>query len=188
MEKARNSSVWTEEGYELFANEGIDGLQVERLARILHLNKSGFYHYFGDLDGFCTELLNLHQKKSAVYLEDIKRVNSIDPEFLLVVIEHKMPTMFQMQLIRCKPDSEFHKVAMAIDQKEDVIIRRLWTDFIGIHNDPDLAMRYFHIVRDMFYARISFENFNYQFLQSMVGEAKVLMQQMIQQKTNSHPE
>ena len=52
MEKHKNSSVWTEEGYRLFAKEGLDGIQVERLARILSLNKSGFYHYFGDLEGF----------------------------------------------------------------------------------------------------------------------------------------
>jgi AcrR family transcriptional regulator len=53
MEKAKNSSAWTEVGYALFAEEGLDGIQVERLARILKLNKSGFYHYFRDLDGYC---------------------------------------------------------------------------------------------------------------------------------------
>ena len=63
MEKAKNSSVWTEVGYNLFAEEGIEGIQVERLARILQLNKSGFYHYFGDIDGYCEELINLHKKK-----------------------------------------------------------------------------------------------------------------------------
>ena len=31
MEKAKNLSVWTEVGYTLFAEEGMDGIQVERL-------------------------------------------------------------------------------------------------------------------------------------------------------------
>ena len=67
MEKHKNSAAWTEVGYDLFAHEGLDGIQVERLARILQLNKSGFYHYFGDLEGFCMELFALHKKSCAVF-------------------------------------------------------------------------------------------------------------------------
>ena len=63
MEKHKNSSVWTEEGYCLFAKEGLHGIQVERLARILGLNKSEFYHYFGDIEGFCYALVLLHKKR-----------------------------------------------------------------------------------------------------------------------------
>jgi AcrR family transcriptional regulator len=61
MEKVKNSLLWTEEGYNIFAKEGLDAIQVERLARILHLNKSGFYHYFGDLEGYCVELIKMHE-------------------------------------------------------------------------------------------------------------------------------
>lgn len=64
MGKTNNASVWTEGGYKIFANEGTEGIQVERLARILNLNNSGFYHYFGDLKSFIDELLKLHEKKA----------------------------------------------------------------------------------------------------------------------------
>ena len=100
MEKAKNLSVWTEVGYNLFAEEGLDGIQVERLARILQLNKSGFYHYFGDLDGYCEELIKVHKRKTDLYLEDVATVKSIDPDFLMLLVKYKVPVMFQLQLLR----------------------------------------------------------------------------------------
>ena len=45
MTKSNTSQKWIEAGYERFAHEGPHGIQVERLARIIGVNKSGFYHY-----------------------------------------------------------------------------------------------------------------------------------------------
>ena len=51
---------WIEAGYEIFAHEGPEGVQIEKLARKVGLNKSGFYHYFSDRDVFFTRLLEYH--------------------------------------------------------------------------------------------------------------------------------
>lgn len=179
MKKDSNSSVWAEEGYTLFAKEGIEGVQIERLARILKLNKSGFYHYFGDLNGFCEQLLILHEKKAECYLADAREVTTIDPGYLQLIIDYKIPIMFQIQLIRNKNIQAFKRVAETIDQKEDVVLQDLWTDYIGFHDNPDLAIRYFNIVRDMLYTRLNLQNINYPFLHSMMNEARELMQQII---------
>ena len=66
-----HSLAWLEVGYSLFAAEGPDGIQIERMARILQLNKSGFYHYFGDLEGYHHELLRLHRLKTESYFKEI---------------------------------------------------------------------------------------------------------------------
>lgn len=181
MEKTRNSSLWIEEGYNLFAKEGLEGIQVERLARILQLNKSGFYHYFGDLEVYCAELLCMHEKKADVYLSEIKRIKTIDPEYLLMISKHKVSILFQMQLIRNK-NPTFYKIAETIDQNENVILRKVWSDYIGFQNNPDLAIRYFNIVRDMFYTRMSFQNLHYPFLHNLMTEAKDLIQQIAEQQ------
>jgi len=182
MEKAKNSSVWTEAGYNLFAEEGIEGIQVERIARILKLNKSGFYHYFGDIDGYCEELIKLHKRKADLYLADLATVKSIDPEYFMVLVQHKIPCMFHLQLIRRKDNPLFYKTAEQIDQQEDGIIGELWSDYLGIHDHPELAIRYFNIVRDMLYARINFNNFDYHTLHKFMAEAKAVMQQMTDTK------
>jgi AcrR family transcriptional regulator len=178
MEKVKNSLAWTELGYDLFANEGIDGLQVERLARILQLNKSGFYHYFGDLEGFCAELISLHKKKVSYFLQEVNLTQKIDPDYLLLLIKHAATVMFQVQLTRNKNGHSFYQESEKVDRRVDVALRDLWTDFLGIQNNPDLAMRYYDIVRDMFYTRISFQNLNYPFLHNLVTDAKLLIQEI----------
>jgi AcrR family transcriptional regulator len=178
MEKAKNFTVWTEVGYQLFAEEGLEGIQVERVARILQLNKSGFYHYFGDLDGYTEELIRLHIKKADIFLADLVNMKSIDPEYLELMVKHKTPIMFHMQLIRCKDKPTFYKEAQLIDQKEKLLLGKLWSDYLGIHEHPELAIRYFNIVRDMLYARMSFQNMNYAFLQKLMHEAKVVIQKI----------
>jgi AcrR family transcriptional regulator len=177
MEKTRNSQAWLEEGYTLFANEGLEGIQIERLARILQLNKSGFYHYFGDLDGYYSELLNLHKEKG-----EISKIETIDPDFFNVVVKFKIPVMFHWQLIRIQNKPEFFKVAEAIDQKEDEILSQRWSEYLGIEDNPELAIRYFIIVRDMAYTRMSTQNLDFDFMRNVFTEAKVLMQQIAESK------
>jgi AcrR family transcriptional regulator len=183
MRKTNNAAIWIEEGYKLFAHEGLEGIQIERLARILSLNKSGFYHYFGNLESFYDELLKLHERKAVFFLEDIREIKTIDPEYLQVVVKHKIPILFHIKLIRSKPESAFYKVAEKIDQQEDLILRDVWTEYIGFHDQPDLAMRYFNIIRDMFYTRMNSDNVDFPFLQSLVVEAKAVMQQIVESKS-----
>jgi AcrR family transcriptional regulator len=182
MEKAKNSSIWTEAGYDLFAEEGLEGIQVERLARILHLNKSGFYHYFGDLEGYCDELIRLHERNAASYMDDLIRIRSIDPDYLNLLVKYKTGIMFHLKLIRSKDNQLFYKTAEKIDQEEESLLRDLWSDYLGIHDNPSLAVRYFSIVRDVLYTRLSFANLNYSFLHGLMGEAKAIMQQMADAK------
>jgi AcrR family transcriptional regulator len=183
MEQVKNSLLWIEEGYNLFAKEGLDGIQIERLARILHLNKSGFYHYFGDIEGYCVELIKMHEKNVNLFLESIDALKKIDPDYLLLLIEFAPTVMFQVQLTRHKEIQSFYQASERVDHLVNIAIRSLWNEFLGINGSPDLAMRYFYIVRDMFYTRISFQNLNYQFLHNFVTEAKSLIDQIAERKS-----
>ena len=176
MEKARNSSAWTELGYDLFAHEGLDGIQVERLARILQLNKSGFYHYFGDLEGFCEELISLHKKKVTLFLQEVSITKDLDPGYLLLLIAHAKTVMFQVQITRNKDNHLFYHASEKVDRLVDLGVRQLWCEYVGILDNKDVAMRYYDIVRDMFYTRVTFKNLNYPFLHDLVSEAKLLIQ------------
>jgi AcrR family transcriptional regulator len=178
MEKHKNSAGWAEAGYNLFAQEGLDGIQVERLARILQLNKSGFYHYFGDLEGFCIELLELHKKNVNLFLEDVFAIKKLDPDYLHLVIIHAKTVMFQVQLTR-NPNNQFlYAASELVDQRVQAAVRELWCDYLHVPLDTDLGMRYYAIVRDMFYTRISFQNLNYTFLHNMVSEAKSVIDEI----------
>jgi len=175
MEKHKNSAGWTEAGYNLFAREGLEGIQVERLARILQLNKSGFYHYFGDLEGFCLELLELHKKNVNIFIEELHGIKKLDPDYLHLVISHAKTAMFQVQLIRSQGNHFLYAASEMVDQKVQVAIRDLWCDYLDVPSDTDLGMRYYAMVQDVFYTRISFPNLNYTFLHDMVTDAKSIL-------------
>lgn len=177
MERRNNLSAWAEQGYALFAEEGMNGIQVERLARMLHLNKSGFYHYFGDLDIFYLELLALHQKKALAYMDDLRCIRSIDPEYFEAVLRHKATIIFQSQLIRANEPIAL-KVAGIVDKDVESVLGNTWREYLGFLDSPSLAMRYFAIVRDMCYARMNSRNISSVFLRCLITEAKVVMQGM----------
>jgi AcrR family transcriptional regulator len=169
---------WTEEGYKLFAEEGLEGLQVERLARILGLNKSGFYHYFGDLDGFCGDLIRLHEEIVTMFIKDVRKIKTLDPEYLHLLVHHAAIVMFQVQLVRHKHQHNFYKASETADLRVNPEIHALWSEFLGDYRRSYLALRYYFIVRDMFYTRISFQNLNYPYLHAFVTEAKGVMSQL----------
>lgn len=177
MERRNNLSAWAEQGYALFAEEGLNGIQVERLARILQRNKSGFYHYFGDLDIFYLELLALHQKKALVYMDDLRCIQRIDPEYFEAVLRHKATVIFQSQLVRTSEPIAM-KVAEIVDKDVASVLSNTWTEYLGFLDSPSLAMLYFAIVRDMCYARMNSRNISSVFLRCLITEAKVVMQRM----------
>jgi AcrR family transcriptional regulator len=182
LEKANNISLWLEQGFTLFAEEGLEGIQIERLARILYLNKSGFYHYFVDLEGFYEELIKLHDKKVSLFVHDVGQAKKLDPEYLSVLIKHATTVMFQVQLTRTKNRVPFYNASRAVDERVNLAVHPLWADYLEVHSNSDVALRYFQLVRDMFYTRISFENLNYEFLHKLAAEAKQLMSHIGQYK------
>ena len=182
MDKSKNASIWTEQGYTLFAEEGLDGIQIERLARILQLNKSGFYYYFGDMEVYCEEMLKLHDKKINDFLRDVAEVKNLDPDYLLLLIKNPTMVMFQVQLTREKNNPTFYRASEAIDEKVDLVVKKMWGEFLGLQDNPDLAQRCHFIVRDMFYTRVSFKNLNYSFLHTFTMDAKYLVTQLKQRE------
>src|SRR6478609_12021806 len=178
MARNKNMDIWIEAGYNLYAEEGLAGIQNERLARILQLNKSSFYHYFGDLDGFQSELINLHKKRTDDFFQELKEIKSIDPDYFHLVVRYKVEIMFQLQILRGKHHEPFYQVALEIDKVQEVVFQKLWSEYLCLQERPHLAIRYFNIVRDVFYARITFEEFDYDYLKRLVTEAKEVMQQL----------
>ena len=182
MVKSTTASLWLEEGYLLFAKHGPDTVRVEKLARGIHMNKSGFYHYFGDQEGYWDELLRLHELKASAYLKDVALIRSIDPEYFQLLMKHKVSTLFHMQLMRMRINPAVARLIEVIDQEEERVLSDVWSDFLGIHERPQLAARYFDLVRGMFYSRITFANFEYPYLFELITEARALMQDLMESR------
>jgi AcrR family transcriptional regulator len=176
---------WIETGYKLFAEEGPEGIQVERLARILNRNKSGFYHYFGDMESFSGELMKHHYKLFDQFLKDVESCTNVDPESVKVLIKHKVTVMAQMHLVRNKSNPMFYGSHQALDDNVSQAMQPIWAKHLNISNNPELVSQYFSMIRDMFYSRITWSNFTYDFLSGIAEEAKDIITRIHTEKENS---
>ena len=184
MEKTtKDASVWIEEGYSLFARGGLDAIRAEKLAGILGLNESGVNYYYGGLDGFCAELLALHEKKITSFLQHINKIKTLDPEYLHLLIEHSTTVMFQVQLVRTNHNHCFFTEGEKNDQRISFSLFHVWCDYLCIQKDPRLALRCYNVVRDMLYSRINFKNLNYQYLRNLAKEARLIIGEVEQPMT-----
>ncbi len=155
VHKSKSYNVWIKAGYELFAQEGPEGLQIERLARIIDLNKSGFYHYFGNHDTYFQHLMVHHKQQVGALEEKIRTMNRLIPEWNQLLTEATVPLLMQKQLQNACHLPLFAQTYSEINRTVDAAILPLWAEFIEIPENPSLALRYLEFVRDAFYARLT---------------------------------
>ncbi len=171
MREISTRQQWLQTGYELFGIDGLDGLQVERLARVLNLNKSGFYHYFKNRDLFLDDLFRHHEHEARALALAFSAAPQFDPDFYTIILDNRHFILFHQQLVRYRHvavcDACYQRVSAAIDQG----IARIFSAYMGIH-DPELSAKFFNQVRDMFFARINAKNLHEEFLRELVRDVQ----------------
>ncbi len=175
--KSRKSKQkWIETGYELFCEEGHEGIQIERLSRITGLNKSGFYHYFGGFDTYFKNLVKEHIRLVDQLVEILPSLKSYDPEFLNLIVANKSVFCFHIQLVRNRRIKLFLETHTLANSKIDKNARILFAKELGL--TEELAAKYHDMVRDLFFTRADFKNLNYEFLQALFKEVKEIAELM----------
>jgi AcrR family transcriptional regulator len=180
MSKNNSEHTWIEAGYEQFAAEGLEGIQVERLARITALNKSGYYHYFGERDTFLEKLMEHHLHLGITYTNELKQIQQFDPEYLELLIKYKTPLMFTSQLVRNRHHHLLVRTHQQINEMVDPVLSKLFADFIGHKDHLEFSTKYYNQVRYMFHAQITPERMNYTFLRDFMYEAREVIQRAIE--------
>jgi AcrR family transcriptional regulator len=185
MSKINSEHVWIEAGYEQFAAEGLEGIQVERLSRITGLNKSGFYHYFGDRDTYLEKLMAHHLHLAISYTNDLKQVKKFDPEYIELLIRYTTQVMFTTQLVRNRHEKLLSATHQQINEMVDPILSKLFADFIGFKNHLEFSTKYYNQVRYMLHSQITFERMNYPFLRNFMYEAREVIQHAAELNTKT---
>jgi hypothetical protein len=165
-----NSKAWLNVGYDLFAQEGHEGLQIERIARILNLNKSGI---------FIEYLVQHHHRMADLLIKDISNIRTFDPGYLQVLVNHPMTVMANMQMLRNRHIKLFEQAFTEVNHKVNGAIATLWSEHLGLSDQPDLAMRYFDMTNTLFYTQVTYHNLNYEFLHQIASQAKTLFEDLI---------
>jgi len=177
LSKEQTSLKWIETGYHLFAHEGPNGIHIEKIARLLELNKSSFYHHFGTLEVFYEELVHYHYQRIDRVMKDVQSSQNLDPDYLYQVIKHKITFLSQVQFVRHKGNPLFAATVLKVNQRIDQSAIQLWKKHVQFNND-ELALKCLSFLRDTFYARVTSDNFNYTFLQDLLKDSKYIVDEI----------
>jgi len=177
--------AWVKAGYKLFGKEGMEGIKVERLARNLQLNKSGFYHYFGSMKTYLKSLLQYHVGMSKSIAEEIEDCENFDPDLLNLIIKHKAFFLVESQLLLKSKPSYF---GSEVDEASKIINKKLlplWRKETQLPEDSVVALSYLNIILHFFYARLNSDNMSYQFLHSLTFETEAVLNKVMDEKSIS---
>ncbi|GAB3223416.1 helix-turn-helix transcriptional regulator [Algoriphagus aestuariicola] len=175
VSKGDSSSAWLNLGYQLFSEEGHEGLQVERLARILGKNKSGFYHFFGDKDVFLERLMQMHVSNEERLFPELTKLQEIDGRFIELILANKETILFQTQLVKNRDVRLFQDTFVKVNKMVEQAIGQAWVRFLGV--SEAVALKYWRLIRDTFYARVTRESFHQEWVVDFVKEAKLILRE-----------
>lgn len=173
MKKNNHRQAWITTGYNLFAEEGHEGIQIERLARITGLNKSGFYHYFGDLHEYLKALVKEHDLLVDEFVDQVSDLESYDPGFLDLMLRYKYLCFFHVQLVRNRHVKIFIEAHDRNNLKIDPLVIPLFSNEIGL--PLEVAIPYYEAMRDTFLTRVDNRTMNYKFLHDLMDQFKTMV-------------
>lgn len=175
---ASKIETWIKAGYKILGAEGVDGIKIERLARILKLNKSGFYYYFGTMESFLNSLLQYHIRHAQTIATEIGNCNNIDPDLLHLIVKHKGFFLVESQLLAKGKASH---IKCDVDEAGLIInkaLLQLWQNTGELPGNPTVLLDYFNILRHFIYSRIATETINYEYLHALAVETKGVLEKV----------
>lgn len=89
---------WIERGYEHFALYGPENLSINKLSKEMGASRASFYHYFGEIEIFIDEVLDMHWQISQQFCADGADKCKKLPDIYLLLEQFPIPLQFDRQL------------------------------------------------------------------------------------------
>jgi AcrR family transcriptional regulator len=146
-----NRDRWITAGYNLFGEIGAESLNVEKLSNIVALNRSSFYHYFGDMELFETTLLTHHIERYRTFGEIIKNYEKFEELFTPEVYNHQDALAFQRQLMINQGISRYKQCSDNARKFTEQKTFELWSVFSKIKKESESEWILFRALRDFYF-------------------------------------
>lgn len=177
MSRTETYYKWINTGYELFAGSGPESVQVEKMARILKLNKSGFYHYFGDQEVFFLKIMDYHETVTLQFAKEVSELKSFSPGYPQLLIKYKTALFFQMQLRKHKNIQLFGATFIKTRDRNNKVQIPLWCEYINIA-DRSVAEETLDLARDILYSRFKLNNITLETMIELFENIRNLIQKL----------
>lgn len=172
--KQDKKTIWITVGYEIFALNGLSGLQIEPIAKLVGKNKSSFYHHFANIEIFVEELLQYHISQVKLMCEKEKKAHRFNPDIIHIFVDHKIDILFSKQLRLDNQNAEFQKVLKITDEGlADVYTFLLKTD-LELNLKQKGIDSFFQLALHNFFLQINADNIHFEWLATYFEEIKRL--------------
>ncbi len=176
--------IWIEYGYQIFANEGPQGLRIEKLAKSIQKNKSSFYHFFADLEVFTQRLLDFHLEQA----KEIARKESEaqnESELAHIIVEHKRDLLFNRQLRFHRENPDFKACFQKVNEVSLPGLLPVWKEIIGLDENNYLAKMVLMLSIENFFLQITDETLNETWIFAYLDKIREMVK--LFKNTNSIP-
>ncbi len=152
--------AWLEIGYKLFALEGPQAVQIEKMARFIRISKSSFYHHFADLEVFLEKLLEQHYIQACLIGEKEQSATCIDPDLIQVLVAHKTDLLFNRQLRFHRQRDQFDVLLKRADGAISSSFVHLLVKELNPKLSEDQLEGFFGLALENFFLQINANNLN----------------------------
>ncbi len=166
--------IWVKVGYEMFALKGLNGLQIEPIAKLVGKSKSSFYHLFADIEIFLDELLTYHISQVKLMCEKESKALNFNPDIINIFVEHKIDILFNKQLRINHQNTEFRKVMKITDEGLGEVYTFLLRTDLKLNLKQKGIESFFQLALNNFFLQINADNLNFQWLADYFDEIRSL--------------
>ncbi|TGK53039.1 TetR/AcrR family transcriptional regulator [Leptospira bouyouniensis] len=170
MPATRN--IWIVKGYEMVAIDGFDHLKIERLAKAVGKPKSSFYFLFIDLENFTKQMIEFHLNQCIQMAKKEADANSIDPELINIIIEHKIDLLFHKQIRIHRNNPSYLELIETTDSIVTIPFLNVWKKDLGIELTEIQMKGMFSLALENFYIQIHSDNLNESWLKNYFANLK----------------
>ncbi|NPD44247.1 MULTISPECIES: TetR/AcrR family transcriptional regulator [unclassified Lentimicrobium] len=163
--------LWIEKGYEHFALFGPENLSINKISKEIESSRACFYHYFGDIDIFMEELLNLHIQITQEFdLIGKRECKKLLPDLYLLLEKHPIPLKFCRQLFINRSNSLYNtSFNKAYRDSSNTFALQLFTQQYGLKNNAE-TFNLWATVGDSWYSRLDINDLSAKKMQEIAEE------------------
>ena len=173
--KNEHMQPWILAGYELFADDGPQGLKVEVISRKVKKSKSSFYHHFADLEVFIEYLLDYHLERAKIIAQREGSCKNINPELINVLIDVKQDLLFNRQLRINRSVESFNNCFEKSNKLVGEAILMLWAKEIELSDNLSIAQVVLGLVLENFYLQITKKTLTFDWLLNYFKEIQLMV-------------
>lgn len=184
MKSSESYTIWLENAYVLFAEEGPKTLSIKALATQCGLPRTNFYYYFDNKEDLIAKVIELHFKTTTELFntELENRLHSLIPDLYVIAYEFKPGFQFAKQLFLNRENPLYNKAyKRGIALSSDLIVPK-FKAFTKIDLPHESAKSIWFTVTDAWFSRVKFDEFSVDYLCDLYYEIMDTLAPLIDKK------